>query len=264
MTILRWLARAILCPRTSVSPGDEMLPTALFFDLDNTLVDDDASVHRCIERAYEAMGLHHLGPASGFAADLEARNANYWESTQPKRLTLHEARLRFWGEALTAAGCDDPAVLIAAVEAYAAFRLEPPLLYDDAIEVLDQLHRRVPLAIVTNGTAEQQRLKLEGSNLTRYFDLVVAMDDAGASKPEAAMFHHALNRLSLTEAATVWHIGDSLANDVTGAHNAGLRSVWLNRNGALRAAHHPEPHHEIASLRELVVLLEGLADDAAD
>jgi putative hydrolase of the HAD superfamily len=78
----------------------------------------------------------------------------------------------------------------------------------------------------------------------------------GVGKPHPAIFHHALTQLGL-DPAVVWHVGDRLDADVLGAHNAGLTSVWLNRQGAVRETHHPEPHHEIVSLRDLIGLLEG-------
>jgi len=234
----------------------KMKPAALFFDLDNTLIDDDASVLRSIELAY-ATTRHELPiTAQEFITELKRRSDTYWESTQPKAMSLRESRLRFWGETLIAFGCTDGAIHEAAVDAYARVRVEgTPRLYEDTLEVLDSLHRQQPLAVITNGAAEMQREKLIAAGLWHYFDLVVAIDDSGVSKPEAAIFQHALEKLSLTEPAEVWHIGDSLANDVTGAHNAGLRSVWLNRNGLARAEYYPVPHHEITSLRELRALL---------
>lgn len=61
-----------------------------------------------------------------------------------------------------------------------------------------------------------------------------------------------------------WHIGDSWQDDYEGAINAGLKGIWLNRNG-LRSANvprtasnrdHPssptDTHTEIASLSEMM------------
>jgi putative hydrolase of the HAD superfamily len=53
----------------------------------------------------------------------------------------------------------------------------------------------------------------------------------------------------------VWYVGDSLVNDVGGARNAGLGSVWLNRRRLSPAEDAPPPDHEIATLTELVELL---------
>ena len=70
-----------------------------------------------------------------------------------------------------------------------------------------------------------------------------------------AIFQLALDKLGV-EPENVWHIGDSLASDVAGAKASGLTAVWLNRHGAVRKEDDPQPDHEIASLAELLLLLQ--------
>jgi FMN phosphatase YigB (HAD superfamily) len=45
-------------------------------------------------------------------------------------------------------------------------------------------------------------------------------------------------------------IGNSLEHDVHRAHNAGLQSVWLDRDGVPDPD--PAPHHRIESMREVL------------
>ncbi|MDQ1562703.1 MAG: hydrolase / 5-amino-6-(5-phospho-D-ribitylamino)uracil phosphatase [Actinomycetota bacterium] len=52
-------------------------------------------------------------------------------------------------------------------------------------------------------------------------------------------------------------IGDSLENDIAGAHAAGITSVWLNRTGEALPSGAVEPDHVIASLSELPALLRA-------
>ena len=69
------------------------------------------------------------------------------------------------------------------------------------------------------------------------------------------LFASALPQLN-TEAHETVHVGDSLEHDVEGAINAGMRAVWVNRNGRRQAL--PEGAEEIRSLTELPVVLERL------
>lgn len=50
-------------------------------------------------------------------------------------------------------------------------------------------------------------------------------------------------------------MGDSLTNDVAGAQGAGMRSVWLNRDGRENGSA-VQPEFEITSLTELPEVLD--------
>jgi putative hydrolase of the HAD superfamily len=52
----------------------------------------------------------------------------------------------------------------------------------------------------------------------------------GAAKPAASIFHAACERLGCAP-GDVLHVGDDVEMDVVGAHRAGLRSCWINRDG---------------------------------
>ena len=82
---------------------------------------------------------------------------------------------------------------------------------------------------------------------------VYAQDHGGVQKPDPALFHIALNEAGCSARELV-HVGDSLEIDVAGARNAGVKSVWLNRNGS-GARPDITPDAEIASLRELGQIL---------
>jgi len=56
----------------------------------------------------------------------------------------------------------------------------------------------------------------------------------------------------------VCQVGDNLATDVGGAHNAGLgAAIWLNRSQAARDSRLRPPSHEIGSLSEPPALLRN-------
>jgi putative hydrolase of the HAD superfamily len=125
---------------------------------------------------------------------------------------------------------------------------------DGAVEVLETLQRLgLALGLITNGGVRAQAQKLDILGLRAYFQTVVISEAVGVKKPDAAIFQHALDGLGL-RADQVWFVGDHPANDILGAWQVGLRTVWL------RGSHpwpdpHAVPHHQIDHLRELVPLL---------
>lgn len=115
------------------------------------------------------------------------------------------------------------------------------------------------LALITNGPGDTQRHKDCGYRGRPYVDAIIISGEVGVAKPESAIFA-AARRLGVPRDAA-WHVGDSLANDVTGARNAGLgAAVWLNGTGRSTTPGgglpvSSGPHWEITSLRDLVELL---------
>ena len=98
-------------------------------------------------------------------------------------------------------------------------------------------------AIVSNFDRRLPDL-LEGLGLAKLFDTVVLCSDAGAAKPAAAIFHHALERLRVPASRAVV-VGDDQKLDIEGARAAGLRAI------------------DVGSLAKLDTLLAGESSGAA-
>ncbi len=78
-------------------------------------------------------------------------------------------------------------------------------------------------AIVSNFDRRLPNI-LQGLGLAGLFDAVVLCSDAGAAKPEAAIFHHALERLQVSASRAVV-VGDDEALDIAAGRAAGLRAI---------------------------------------
>lgn len=129
-------------------------------------------------------------------------------------------------------------------------------LYDDALPALERLAARWPLATLTNGNADVDRI-----GIGAHFRVRICARTTGAAKPEPAIFARAAAELGVP-AASVAHVGDDPELDVLGAMRAGMVGVWLNRGGA-PWPHAGAPHVEIGSLSELEPALDELAARAA-
>ncbi len=82
------------------------------------------------------------------------------------------------------------------------------------------------------------------------FDSVTYSQEAGAEKPDRRIFDLAVRRAKC-DPTGILHVGDTWEADYLGAKQAGLRAIWLNRNGTAP----PEPCEMVRDLGELPRLL---------
>ncbi|MEX0800021.1 MAG: HAD-IA family hydrolase [Dehalococcoidia bacterium] len=115
--------------------------------------------------------------------------------------------------------------------------------------VLDALHSRYRLAVLSNSDDDFLHAALKRNDLD--FDVVVTSEQAGAIKPNPAIFHHLAARLGL-EPARILYVGDNPIPDVLGPRNAGMRVAWVVRTPQRRPSKVPPPDLRVRTLSELV------------
>ena len=190
---------------------------ALLLDLDDTLLDYSGSAARCWEEACRAVA----GPAG---LDPEALAG-------AERVDMLRAWERIGAHALARLGIAPDGLAAAVARDFAARRRAAIRLFPDARGSLERLRRRgIPLALVTNGDAGQQRDKIERHDLARYFDAIVIEGEFGAGMPDEVVYRHALALLGVAP-AEAWMAGDHLEFDVEAPQRLGLRGVWVDRAG---------------------------------
>ncbi len=92
------------------------------------------------------------------------------------------------------------------------------------------------LGIVTNGMTDNQLGKIRAAGLDRLADAWCVSAEEGIRKPDPEIFHLAARRCGLPEAAGGWMVGDSLPLDITGGHQAGMRTIWITSASLARLA----------------------------
>ncbi len=163
-----------------------------------------------------------------------------------RRLTIRQALEQSGG---------DLALLEPAYEVFYAARNQVEC-YPDALEALARIAAHVPVAALSNGNADLERI-----GLMHHFAFQLGSREHGAAKPQASIFHAACERLGVAH-GEVLHVGDHADMDVLGAIDAGLRSCWINREGA-RWPHAPKaPDLHFDTLTGLADWLD--ANQAAD
>lgn len=255
---------------------------AVIFDLDETLMEEetsnDASALAAGAIAFARHGvdpaallgslrkhsreLFLAGPMINYCRDIgiSAREALWGSFTgaDPSLAQLRQwmptYRLRSWMAALYDFGIDDPALAAEIAEVFAIDRSRRHVVFAETEQVLRELKKDFRLAMLTNGAPDIQGVKIDGSNLTGFFETIIISGDHGFGKPDRRIFQLVLERLQVASHEAVM-IGDSLNRDIAGAHDAGIRTVWINRYNRTLSDGHPSPDIELIDLNELPTLL---------
>jgi HAD superfamily hydrolase (TIGR01549 family) len=212
----------------------------VLFDLDETLVHYRRSPGELLQESFDALDLHPLFPVEEYYAR--------FDEFRQQHDTIQQLRSACFAT-LAADHGHDPSLGRRVADAYTERRDQTNVeLSAGARRVLDRLHGEYRLGIVTNGTGQAQRAKIDSVNLERWVDATVFAGEDVPPKPDTEPFERALSALDAVPGETV-HVGDSLASDIAGANAAGLYSVWL-ADGTDPGAH--QPTRRIDSIDDLL------------
>ena len=256
---------------------------AILFDLDNTLILEDASTLAAV-RAAASLAHERAGvDADAVAAAAVETAERLWKSSsafahgevfgiwwgealwgefagdsaaaRAMRAFVPDFRAVVWRSALAAAGARDDPLADDLSREYVRARRSGETIDPEAEPLLSALSRAYRLALVTNGAADVQREKLSRTPFAPYFSAVLVSLEVGVGKPDAGIFEAALRALEVGPDEAVM-VGDSLVRDVQGARNAGVRAVWIDR--ALWDESGIVPDARISALRDLPAALDAL------
>jgi putative hydrolase of the HAD superfamily len=239
------------------------------FDLGSTLISNEFnnrwSVLRPSMIASLSADLHAQGLAfadEGFA-EAFTRTFNDFDAqrqTHFKEITSeYVLRTTFDSLGLTPDGLNFARALAAYFAPSEALWKPMPGVY----EMLETLRARgLRLAIVSNAAddANVQRL-IDNHRLRPYFDPITVSAAAGVRKPNPRIFDPVFAAWRILPADVVM-IGDTLGADILGAHNVGMKSIWVTMEADTPAndahQHTIIPDAVAASLAELPDLLARL------
>lgn len=239
-----------------------MLPRAILFDMDDTLISAYAQPELAWQDISEefAAALHPLPPRIVADAVTAASDA-FWsdeERHRQGRLNLTDARAGIVAEAFAAlarAGHAPPPADLThrMAQRYGTYREEKMYLFDGAHDVVDWFRDRgVRLALVTNGTSEAQRAKIARFDLEHRFHHIQIEGEHGFGKPEERAYRHALTVLGAAPEET-WMVGDNLEWEVVAPQRIGIHAIWHDAIGrGLPHGSAVRPNRIIRSLLELL------------
>ncbi|WP_010647870.1 HAD family hydrolase [Oceanobacillus massiliensis] len=255
---------------------------AVFFDLDDTLLWDEKSVKDAFENTCQiAAGKYGIDPDElEMSVRKNARELyeaydtydftkligiNPFEGLWAEFLDEGEEfaklkeiapayRKESWTRGLADLGIVDNQLGRELAEAFPRERKKTALLFEDAIEVLEELKGNYRLLLLTNGSPSLQNTKMDLTpELLPYFDQILISGEFGKGKPDPAIFEHALERMALKNDEVIM-VGDNLNTDILGAERAGIDSVWINRHQKVKDK--VVPTWEISGLNYLLPIIE--------
>ena len=232
---------------------------AVFFDLDDTLLETHHAHGEALWASCEAAAARHPGWTAERLAHAFARAYHSIEQ-QMEAGTLHFdshllLRTRTWEETLLACGLS-PVLGEELARVYLTERRRRYRLYDEVPPLLDRIASRYTLVLVTNGLSDLQREKVAAVGLGRWFRHITVSAELRSWKPDPGIFHHALELASTGPEHAVM-VGDALERDVLGAASIGIRTVWVRRYPHLQPVEGIRPDAEVEDLSGLEELLNG-------
>jgi len=210
------------------------LPRAIFFDLDDTLIDDSSNVDSgwrtaIAEFAPSGLEVDALLPLVHKVRDW------YWSDAERHRVGRADLRATSaWivREALRRLGTPDDDLGSLIGNRYRDIREEGQDLLPGALETLEKLKALdVRLALLTNGSAQSQRGKVLRFDLEPYFDYLCIEGEFGCGKPDERVYQGALTALA-AEPLDTWMVGDNLEWDVAAPMRLGITGIWFDRHAA--------------------------------
>lgn len=232
-----------------------LLLKAVLFDLDDTLMPDEAAANEAlVATAGLAKQWHNIPPgdvkdsvrriarevwrshplvAGGFEdiSSWEALSSTFEDDGGDMAIIRNwvpEFRCEVWSRALAESGIADPLLTEQLAAAYPLERRSRYAPFPDAVPVLEELKQEYRLGCLTNGPRDLQCEKLARSGLKKWFEVSVISRVVGFAKPDPRIFEIALAQLSVSPDESAY-VGDSPKHDIVGARAAGMKAIWLNR-----------------------------------
>jgi len=198
----------------------------IFFDLDHTLWDFEKNSALAFEKIFQELNFDIN--SQQFMDIYNPINVAYWklyEKNEIDQETLRVNRVKDTFEALNYAITLDEINIISNL--FIEYLTSNNHLIEGTIETLDYLKDKYVLHIITNGFSFVQDVKLQKSNLDKYFVTITNSEAAGHKKPHENIFNHALTIANASKNESIM-IGDSYEADVLGAQNFGIKAVYFN------------------------------------
>jgi len=211
--------QAVSIKLSSLSIQEEtMRRDTVIFDLDNTLVNRKKAYekfsHAFIDRfvactdsstRYDIVEQMRIADNNGYRKKQELYEELFDRLEKQNSATTADDMIQFW---------------------FSDFYKYTELM-DNALSVLQYLQsNNYKIALITNGSSRSQHSKIDSVQLRPFFDEIIVSDDVGCKKPHRSIFDLTLARLEATP-DQCWYIGDHPINDIKGANEVGIHTIWL-------------------------------------
>ena len=226
-------------------------------DLDNTLWDVEATIIVAERNMRQWMEDNIPEALNLYKSDATAEIRNQVVADNPTKIhDLTFLRTEVLFKIITATGVAQEQARSLALETFAVFfkGRNDVAFFPGALEMLDVLSQRYTLFALTNGNADVEQV-----GIAKFLAGAVSSADVGASKPNRLMFDAVLAKAGATADQCI-HVGDHLTDDIEGAKNVGMHTLWVNLTGHEPSADQTKANIEITNLNELPSALAAYQD----
>ena len=225
----------------------------LFIDLDDTLWDTYHNNKECLEEIYTDYRLgRYYASFEAFYTYYMPYNLSLWAKYRAGEIDRQFLIVERFLHILRPMGIEDKKQALAMNHDFLMRTTTKSRIIPGAKELLEYLHPRYRLFILSNGFREVQYKKLCSAGLERYFERLILSEDAQIQKPHKGIFDFALQQTHSFRAESLM-IGDCWEADIVGAYQSGIDQIWLNPKDL--PAEGFTPTYTVKSLAEIQQLL---------
>jgi YjjG family noncanonical pyrimidine nucleotidase len=198
----------------------------IFFDLDHTLWDFEKNSALAFEKIFQELNFNI--DSQQFMDIYNPINVAYWKLYERNEIDQEALRVNRLKDAFEAINFEVTLEEINSISnLFIEYLTSNNHLIDGTIDLLEYLKDKYTLHIITNGFSFIQEVKLQKSNLDKYFVTITNSELAGHKKPHQNIFQYALSLANASKNQSIM-IGDSIEADVLGAINFGMKAVYFN------------------------------------
>jgi len=234
-----------------------MLPKAILFDLDDTIVTEEKAGDIAWEEVCEIISLETgLFDSKLLNTEINRIRKEFWENPQKRALgarNIKNARMRIVREALASIECNNEQLAETIVNSYTRLKMEKTSFVPHAEDTLKHLQScGVKMAVLTNGDGLEQRPRIDRFGISKLVHTCLIEGELGFGKPDPRIYQLALTRLGVNTSET-WMVGDRLEIDIAGAQQLGIFTVWCDYGKkGLPADSKIKPHKIITEIKQLL------------
>ena len=224
----------------------------LLIDLDNTILDFNKAEGPALAGALRTMGIE---PTEDLLSRYSVINLAHWKCLEKGQITMAEVKVSRFRQLF-----DEFGITISPAETakvYEGLLAIGHYFVEGAEDMLEELYGKYRLYLASNGIAKVQHSRIDSAGIGKYFDGMFISEEIGGRKPEPEYFQRCFERIPDFCKTHTAILGDSLSADMQGGKNAGITTIWFNRDD-MPDEEGVRPDYEIRSLYELPPLMKRI------
>lgn len=196
------------------------------FDLDDTLLDFQASENLCFTQTFIHFGVRNL--LDEIHAKYKTENNLLWKQLEMGEIDKDFLKVERFKRTLDHYNIEIPPHKMS--EFYLEQLPKHVVLIDGAVEVLKFAKENGEVGIITNGIEITQRERIKNSALKDYIDFLAVSEECGFAKPDVRFFEFAVNKAKKYRRENTIIIGDRIEADILGGNQFKINTCWYNPN----------------------------------